>query len=167
MNLLRADRADRADRPPPGTDSADRPRTAPDRPRTAPAPRRGRKRGDRGQTAIEFVGTLPLILVTLALLWQAAMVCYTYILAGNAADKAVRAAAVATVSQRLACEQAVREDVPGAWNTHVERCGERFSEMVTVRVRVDVPLLFPGAFNLPWHATGEAKAKNEGRGSWW
>ncbi|WNI22779.1 pilus assembly protein [Streptomyces sp. ITFR-16] len=151
MNLLRAHRADR---PPSGTDSAAR-------------PRRAGGRRDRGQTAIEFVGTLPLILITLALLWQAGMVCYTYILAGNAADKAVRAAAVAGVSQRLACEQAVREDVPGAWKTRVERCGDRFSEMVTVKVRIDVPLLFPGAFNLPWHATGEAKAKNEGRTSWW
>ncbi|MEU2251491.1 pilus assembly protein [Streptomyces sp. NPDC019224] len=112
---------------------------------------------------MEFVGALPLILVTLALLWQAAMVCYTYILAGNAADKAVRAAAVAE-GDRTACDRAAREDVPGAWTTHVE-CGEA-GDMVTATVRIDVPLLFPGAFSLPMHATGEARARNEGRDAW-
>ncbi|WP_406454193.1 pilus assembly protein [Streptomyces sp. NBC_00876] len=127
----------------------------------------GRPRGDRGQTAIEFVGTLPLILITLAIMWQAALVGYTYMLAGNAADKAARAAAVANVSQRVACEQAVHEDVPSAWDTTVEKCGSRFSELVRVRVKIDVPLLFPGAFNLPMRATGEAKAKNETGGWLW
>lgn len=148
MNLLRADRRRR-----PGAGGA----------RTG-ALRDGRS--DRGQTAIEFVGTLPLILITLALLWQAAMVCYTYILAGNAADKAVRAAAVTEGSQQAACERAVREDVPSGWTTRVERCGEPSSELVTVRVSLDVPMLFPGAFDLPWQATGEAKARNERRDAW-
>ncbi|WP_405899624.1 pilus assembly protein [Streptomyces sp. NBC_00727] len=123
-----------------------------------------RPRADRGQTAIEFVGTLPLILLTLALLWQAAMVCYTYILAGNAADKAVRAAAVAEGDKGAACARAVREDVPSAWSTQVE-CGGS-GELVTATVRIDVPLLIPGAFSLPMHATGEAKARNEGRDAW-
>ncbi|WP_328902007.1 pilus assembly protein [Streptomyces sp. NBC_00441] len=121
-------------------------------------------RSDRGQTAIEFVGTLPLILLTLALLWQAGLVCYTYILAGNAADKAVRAAAVAEGDPEAACERAVREDVPGAWST-VVRC-DGGGELVTATVRIDVPLLFPGAFSVPMHATGEAKARNERRDAW-
>jgi len=122
-------------------------------------------RSDRGQTAIEFVGTLPLILVTLALLWQAGLVCYAYILAGNAADKAVRAAAVAEGDPGAACERAVHEDVPGGWTVHVDSCGGS-GELVSVKVRVDVPLLFPGAFSVPMHATGEAKARNERRDAW-
>ncbi|WP_199879021.1 TadE/TadG family type IV pilus assembly protein [Streptomyces sp. CB02460] len=122
-------------------------------------------RSDRGQTAIEFVGTLPLILLTLALLWQAGLVCYTYILAGNAADKAVRAAAVAEGSQAAACARAIREDVPGGWSAHVVSCGGS-GELVSVKVRVDVPLLFPGAFSVPMHATGEASARNERRDTW-
>ncbi|MFG2565901.1 TadE/TadG family type IV pilus assembly protein [Streptomyces sp. NPDC048567] len=127
--------------------------------------RDARSRSDRGQTAIEFVGTLPLILLTLALLWQAGLVCYTYILAGNAADKAVRAAAVAKGDPDAACERAGREDVPGAWSTTVE-CGGGSGELVTATVRIDVPLLFPGAFSVPMHATGEAKARNERRDTW-
>ncbi|MEV5600998.1 TadE/TadG family type IV pilus assembly protein [Streptomyces sp. NPDC052299] len=122
-------------------------------------------RSDRGQTAIEFVGTLPLILLTLALLWQAGLVCYTYILAGNAADKAVRAAAVAEGDPGAACARAIREDVPGGWSATVEGC-DGSGELVSVKVRVDVPLLFPGAFSVPLHATGEAKARNERRDAW-
>lgn len=126
--------------------------------------RDARSRSDRGQTAIEFVGTLPLILLTLALLWQAGLVCYTYILAGNAADKAVRAAAVTEGDPGAACARAVREDVPGAWSTQVECDGS--GELVTATVRIDVPLLFPGAFSVPMHATGKAKARNERRDAW-
>ncbi|THA65292.1 pilus assembly protein [Streptomyces sp. A0958] len=148
MNLLRAGRRRR-----PGAGS------------THPEGLRG-GRSDRGQTAIEFVGTLPLILITLALLWQAAMVCYTYILAGNAADKAVRAAAVAEGGRQAACERAVHEDVPGAWKVRVDCPDPGSGELVTAKVRLDVPLLFPGAFSLPWHATGEARARNEGRDAW-
>ncbi|PZT76370.1 MULTISPECIES: TadE/TadG family type IV pilus assembly protein [unclassified Streptomyces] len=120
---------------------------------------------DRGQTAIEFVGVVPLILITLAVLWQAGLVCYTYVLAGNAADKAARAAAVTEGSQSAACARAVREDLPGSWKASVQ-CGGGSGEFVTVKVRLDVPLLFPGAFSLPLHATGEAKARNERRDAW-
>ncbi|MEU9095528.1 TadE family protein [Streptomyces sp. NPDC048428] len=122
-------------------------------------------RSDRGQTAIEFVGTLPLILVTLAVMWQAGLVCYTWVLAGNAADKGVRAAAVAESSPERACRQAVREDVPDAWDTTVLRCGGGIGDLVTAKVQVKVPLIFPGVFNVPWHATGDAKAKRE-KGGW-
>ncbi|MCX5142534.1 TadE family protein [Streptomyces sp. NBC_00338] len=146
----------RTGRPPagPGSRSTEIPGSAVGR-------RRGRKWADRGQTAVEFVGTLPLILVTLALLWQAGMVCYTYVIAGNAADKGVRAASVAEGSQRRACEAAVRDDMPADWDHVVKRCESRGSDMVTAKVEVQVPLFFPGAFNLPWHVTGEAKAKSE------
>ncbi|MGW2654106.1 TadE family protein [Streptomyces sp. NPDC001478] len=129
--------------------------------------RRGRKRGDRGQSAIEFVGTLPAILVTLAVMWQAGLVCYTWILAGNAADKGVRAAAVAEYGSWQACVRAAREDVPGAWDVVVRDCQADPSGLVNAKVEVQVPLLFPGAYDLPWHATGTAKAKKETGGFGW
>lgn len=148
----------------------DRPPTAADSGSAGIVPdtgtKRGRKRGDRGQTAVEFVGTLPLILVTLALLWQAGMVCYTWVLAGNAADKGVRAASVTDGSRLQACRRAVREDVPSAWTTQATCYQDPFTGLVTAKVKVNVPLVFPGAFDLPWHATGEAKAKNEKGGIW-
>lgn len=52
-------------------------------------------RRDAGQVTIEFLGMTPLILVTLVLLWQFVLLGYTFTLAGNAADEAVRAATAA------------------------------------------------------------------------
>lgn len=36
-----------------------------------------RRRGDRGQVAVEFLGMTPLILLTLIVLWQCVLVGYT------------------------------------------------------------------------------------------
>ncbi|MET9428867.1 TadE family protein [Streptomyces sp. NPDC003036] len=113
---------------------------------------------DRGQTVIEFTGTLPLILVTLALLWQAALVGYTFSLAGNAADKGARAG---TVGGQDACRAAAAEDMPGAWSAAYD-CGEA-GDTYRVEARVQVPLLFPGGFNLPITVPGEAAVPVESR----
>ncbi|WP_031083454.1 TadE family protein [Streptomyces sp. NRRL WC-3549] len=122
----------------------------------------GGLRDDRGQTAIEFTGTLPLILITLALLWQAAVIGYTFTLAGNAADKAVSAATRTDGSRQAACERAGREDLPGAWAADFS-CGQE-GDMVKARVDVKVPLLFPCAVNLPFTVPGRAGAATESRG---
>ncbi|MFH8755598.1 TadE family protein [Streptomyces atroolivaceus] len=121
-------------------------------------------RGDRGQTAIEFAGTLPLILITLALMWQAAVVGYTFMLAGNAADKGVGAAASTDGDRQAACARAGREDLPGAWDASF-RCRQE-GDLVKATVDLKVPLLFPGAFSLPMTLTGEAAAAVERPGSW-
>ncbi|HBF85106.1 MAG TPA: TadE family protein [Streptomyces sp.] len=116
-------------------------------------------RGDRGQAAIEFTGTLPLILVTLALLWQAAVIGYAFTLAGNAADKAVSAATTTDGSRQAACARAGREDLPGSWAADFS-CS-RDGDMVRAEVALKVPLLFPGAFNLPFTVPAEAAAAVE------
>ncbi|MYS43391.1 pilus assembly protein, partial [Streptomyces sp. SID5998] len=54
-----------------------------------------RLRDDSGQVAIEFLGMAPTIVITLVLLWQCVLLGYTYTLAGNAADEAVRAGTAA------------------------------------------------------------------------
>ena len=57
---------------------------------------RGRKPtrdGDSGQFTIVFLGMTPVIVATLVVLWQLVLVGYTYTLAGNAADEAVRPSA--------------------------------------------------------------------------
>ncbi|MGP3637275.1 TadE family protein [Streptomyces sp. 24-1644] len=119
---------------------------------------------DRGQAAIEFTGTLPLILVTLALLWQAAMVGYTFMLAGNAADKAVTAATTAKGSALVACQNAGREDLPSAWDATFS-C-HASGDLMRAEVKVQVPLFFPGAFNTPMTLTGDASANLERSWGW-
>ncbi|MEV6395144.1 TadE family protein [Streptomyces sp. NPDC051907] len=117
---------------------------------------------DRGQAAIEFTGMVPIILVTLIVLWQSALVGYTFVLAGNAADKAVRAGTVAPNGSRVAaCQEAGRKDVPGAWS-HSISCQQE-GDLVTARAELDVPLLFPGGFSLPITVPGHAAAATEWR----
>ncbi|WP_432104933.1 pilus assembly protein [Streptomyces sp. bgisy091] len=145
---------------------APEPPGAPDTVRGTVGAARSRPGGDRGQVAIEFTGTLPLILVTLALLWQGAVIGYTFMLAGNAADKAVTAATSTYGSRQAACERAGREDLPSAWAATF-RCGVApGGDLVEAKVDVKVPLLFPGAFNLPMTLTGEAAANLERPGPW-
>ncbi|QZZ29912.1 MULTISPECIES: TadE/TadG family type IV pilus assembly protein [unclassified Streptomyces] len=129
----------------------------------AAAPPR-RLTGDRGQVAVEFTGMLPVILVTLIAIWQCVLVGYTFTLAGNAADAAVRAGAVADPGARVgACEQAGTEDLPGAWQGGAEvDCGG--SGFVTATVRLQVPILFPGVLSVPFQVEGHAGAVEEWNG---
>ncbi|WP_267243146.1 TadE/TadG family type IV pilus assembly protein [Streptomyces sp. PR69] len=124
-------------------------------------PPRGLARDDRGQAVIEFTGMVPIILVTLAVLWQSALVGYTLVLAGNAADQAVRAGTVAEGSPQAACERAGGEHIPGAWSYDID-CG-RQGDVFAARADLRVPLLFPGAFNLPVTVPGRAAAATERR----
>ncbi|MER6913667.1 TadE/TadG family type IV pilus assembly protein [Streptomyces sp. NPDC000594] len=122
-------------------------------------PRRG---DDRGAAAVEFAGTLPVILITFALLWQAALIGYTFSLAGNAADKGARAGAAG--GDDAACAAAILEDLPGAWTAEPD-CGAS-GDLYRARVTLSVPLLLPGAADLPFEFTGEAAAPYEKPGEW-
>ncbi|MCX5392899.1 TadE/TadG family type IV pilus assembly protein [Streptomyces sp. NPDC006482] len=112
-----------------------------------------RGRGDSGQVAIEFLGMVPLILLTLALLWQVVLVGYTYTLAANAADEGARACAV----DGDYSEAALRH-LDGAWRggTTVGGCSPS-GGMATLTVTVQVPAIAPGTFGLfPVSATAGA-----------
>ncbi|MFC8076338.1 TadE family protein [Streptomyces sp. NPDC057307] len=124
------------------------------------SPRRTGMRDDRGQTAVEFTGLVPIILATAILLWQAALVGYTFSLAGNAADEAVRAATVALPGTRLAeCTAAVNEDLPEAWDIGEIHCWAD-DDVVKAEVQLEIPVLFPG-FNVDVEVTGDAVAVRE------
>ncbi|XEC32912.1 pilus assembly protein [Streptomyces fradiae] len=102
---------------------------------------------------------LPLILLTLVLLWQCVLIGYTYTLAGNAADEAARAAAVDGD-----CEGAARRHVEGAWASGASvDCGVPSGGMVTVTVTLRTPVLFPGSITFPWRVDGKAAAVWEGK----
>ncbi|MEU5398613.1 TadE family protein [Streptomyces sp. NPDC005963] len=137
-----ADRADRAD----GNCVSDAPA------RTL----RQRLGDDRGQAAVEFTGTIPIILITIVLMWQAALTGYTFALAGNAADEAVRAGVVGGDG---ACQAAGQAHLPAAWQGPGFSCGES-GEHYRATVALDVPLLFPGvSFSVT--VRGEAAAPRE------
>ncbi|GAA2395238.1 AAA family ATPase [Streptomyces glaucosporus] len=121
-----------------------------------------RRRGDAGQVSVEFAGILPLILVVLVLLWQCALLGYTYTLAGNAADEAARAGAVADSGERGArCEEAAKEDLPQSWRAGAATACRTESGLVKAEVDLKVPVLFPGSVDFPFTVSGSAGAAEE------
>ncbi|THA73031.1 pilus assembly protein [Streptomyces sp. A0642] len=122
----------------------------------------GRRERDRGQTAIEFVGVTPLIILMLIVLWQCALIGYTYILAGNSADVAARAGNGSQSRQDAACKEAARKDLPDAWQGDVEiDCGAEWG-LYRAKVTLEVPVLVPGVLNFPMDVEGNAASAKEG-----
>jgi hypothetical protein len=116
--------------------------------------------GDRGAVLVEFAGLFPLVLVLMAAIWQCVLIGYTYSLAGNAADEGARAGAAAGGGAD-ACADAAREHLPDAWEATVSCPLTGNVRRAVVELRV--PVLFPGAFNLPVTVTGTAGAAEEDR----
>ncbi|WP_410536754.1 TadE/TadG family type IV pilus assembly protein [Streptomyces sp. KL2] len=125
---------------------------------------RSRTGGDQGQVAVEFVGMLPIITATLVLLWQCALLGYTYTLAGDAADRAAHQAAVADLrreSRGEACERAGKEGLEGDWRKSARTECWVDSGLVKAEVALKVPVLFPGIVDFPFSVTGNAAAAKE------
>jgi pilus assembly protein CpaE len=120
--------------------------------------------GDRGSLTVDFAGMAPIVLVTLALLWQCVLIGYTFSLAGNAADEAARAAtgAAAYGDPQSACEAAAREHLPAKWREGSTISCSRGGGVWKAKVDLKTPILFPGAAGLPFTVNGEAGAAEEG-----
>lgn len=97
--------------------------------------RRSLLRAEAGQVSAELVGMFALIMTVLLMLWQIALVGYTFVLADHAAREGARAMAVGSD-----IEDAAIADVPGAWKPSTE-IDEGDDE---VEVSMDVPALVPG-----------------------
>jgi hypothetical protein len=107
----------------------------------------------------------PLIILTLVLLWQFVLTGYTWVLAGNAADEAVRKATAAQPDNRQAeCGQAGRDKLPDAWAGAAEVDCNTVNGYVTARVKLRVPVLFPGTIAFPFEVEGNAGAIEEDDG---
>ncbi|MBB1246521.1 pilus assembly protein [Streptomyces durbertensis] len=112
---------------------------------------------DSGQATVEFLGMVPLILLLLALCWQFVLVGYTFVLAGDAADRAARASAVGE-----SCQAAAVEAMPGSWasGASVSCPGHGYGEVAAATVRLKVPVLFPSV-KLPLTISSRAAAPSE------
>ncbi|MFI8087177.1 pilus assembly protein [Streptomyces sp. NPDC086080] len=118
---------------------------------------------DRGQVTVEFLGMTPTILITLVVLWQLVLVGYTFTLAGNAADEAVRAATAAEPggARDGACQQAGLDTLSGAWAGGASVNCATGGGFVTADVKLSVPILFPGTLSFPFDVEGHAGAVEE------
>lgn len=117
--------------------------------------------GDRGQVAVEFLGMLPLIAAVCVILWQSALLGYTYILAGDAADSAARAGA-AGPAPAAQCRSAAIEDLDTWRQGSSVSCGSAAGGLYEAEVRLRVPVLFPGFVSFPFDVTGHAATVEEG-----
>ncbi|MDI5963988.1 pilus assembly protein [Streptomyces sp. SL13] len=116
-----------------------------------------RPAGDRGQVSVELLGITPLILAVLVVVWQFVVIGYGFVLAGNAADQAARAAAVGHDAGAAA-----RADLPSAaWVSGASVAVGTDGDVVTARVSLRVPLLVPGLLSLPFTVTGDGGAAKE------
>ncbi|MEU6910580.1 TadE/TadG family type IV pilus assembly protein [Streptomyces coeruleorubidus] len=124
---------------------------------------RSTRRRDDGQVTIEFLGMMPTIIVTLVVLWQLVLVGYTYTLAGNAADEAVRAGTAAEYDRPGKCEQAGLDKLSDAWRAGAEVGCTTGGGYVTSDVALEVPVLFPGTIAFPITVKGHAGAVEEAK----
>ncbi|MFJ8975682.1 TadE family protein [Streptomyces sp. NPDC102282] len=122
----------------------------------------GRRARDRGQTAIEFVGVTPLIILVAVALWQCALIGYTYSLAGNAADEGARAGTGAPFARGAACQRAAEEDLPDAWAQGADISCRSEIGMYRAVVSLKVPVMVPGVLDFPMTVEGDAAAVKEG-----
>jgi pilus assembly protein CpaE len=99
------------------------------------AQRRVLARSEAGQVTVELMGLTGVLLGVILMLWQIALVGYTFVLADHAAREGARALAVDEPAR-----EAAMADVPGAWTdeTKVTLHDER------VEVAIEVPLIVPG-----------------------
>lgn len=109
-------------------------------------------REERGAETIEFLGTLPLVILTIAIIWQFALLGYTAVVTAGAAREAARAAAVGASCQTAAANASI------GWDTGVRRvscsCG---GDMCRAEVSLQVkraPLPLIGRLpDYPWVAS--------------
>ena len=112
-----------------------------------------------GAETVEFVGTLPLVVITIAIIWQFSLLGYTAVVAAGAAREGARAAAVGAN-----CRGAAAQASPG-WDggTRTVSCS-RSGEMVTAEVRLEVlraPIPLIGTLpSYPW-VTSRASMRYE------
>ncbi|WP_433402639.1 TadE/TadG family type IV pilus assembly protein [Streptomyces sp. CA-146814] len=127
-------------------------------PRSLRGPRRAwrLRRDDRGQTAIEFLGMTPFIILIMLVLWECALIGYTFSLAGNAADVGARKGSGAEYGADAACRAGAEEDLPDAWAGAARVSCGRGSDLYEAKVTLKVPVLVPGLFDLDIDIDGEA-----------
>lgn len=116
---------------------------------------------DRGQTAIEFLGMTPFIILIMLVLWECALIGYTFSLAGNAADVGARKGSGAEVGAKAACQQGAKKDLPDAWAENVVVTCRGGGSLYKATVKLKVPVLVPGLFDLDTEITGKAGSPRE------
>ncbi|MEU3054564.1 TadE family protein [Streptomyces griseus] len=116
---------------------------------------------DRGQTAVEFLGMTPFIILIMLVLWECALIGYTFSLAGNAADVGARKGSGAEYGAGIACREGAMKDLPDAWAKNAKVTCRGGSSLYEATVKLKVPVLVPGLFDLDTEIKGTAGSPME------
>ena len=117
--------------------------------------------GERGQSTVEAMGLLPVLIVFVLGLWQLGLVGYTYVLAGHAAREGARELATDPTNEKgnKPFRTVALEDLPQAWRKGADITAPK-QEVVTVKVRLAVPIVLPG-LRSPFHIGSDASTSVE------
>lgn len=117
-------------------------------------------RSSKGQAAVELMGMAVIIVVSVMMLWQCALIGYTMFLASRAADTAAREAAVRTpdVDASARGEAAGRDGLQGAWRDGAEIDVTIHDDRAEADASLQVPLILPGWTSLPLTVTASSAA---------
>lgn len=101
---------------------------------------------ERGQSTVEFMGLLPVILVIIFAIWQIGLVGYTYLATAHAAREGARELAIGGGAGGT-----MRDEVPTSWQDGL-RCAVGEDR---VRVSLAVPMVLPG-LDSPFRISSQA-----------
>jgi hypothetical protein len=122
-------------------------------------------RDERGVEVIEFLGIVPLVLLTLAIAWQFVLVGYTGVIASGAAREGARAAATREDVGRAVAWGSPGFDGRREWTPLAGYpCAAYAGNPVTIQVRLEVPhvvLPFLGALDAYPQVTAVATMRCE------
>ncbi|MGL4743592.1 MAG: AAA family ATPase [Dermatophilaceae bacterium] len=118
--------------------------------------RRGRRRRERGQIALENVVLLPMILFVGLAAWQVVTIGLTFVMAGNASRVAAREYSI--TGSRSQAEQLARDSSPWAFDDLTVATGRRTR---TVTVRMQIPAAGPASLGLPQTLTSTREVVGE------
>ncbi|MFI9628655.1 septum formation initiator [Streptomyces sp. NPDC052042] len=105
----------------------------------------------------------PLIILLMLVLWQCALIGYTFSLAANAADEAAHKGAIAGGLRIGQCREAIEKHLPKAWRESVKKKScYASSGLYKAEVELQVPILVPGILNWKYPVTGHAATPLEG-----
>ncbi|MFD7228651.1 TadE family protein [Streptomyces sp. NPDC059881] len=99
-----------------------------------------RKEGDRGQTALEYVGWIPFLLLIALAAIQLGLAAYAVQQAGTGARAAARSESIGNGGGKQAGKEAMSDWAAG--RTDFDRSG--WGEEVTMTARVTIPSIIPG-----------------------
>ena len=117
--------------------------------------------GERGQSSVEFIGLMPILIVLVLAIWQVGLAGYTYILAGNAAREGARELSTDNTDEKgdRPYRERAEESLPGAWRRNAKVVIDPKDEARVV-VDLKIPLVLP-TFAGPLHVKSRASSVTE------